>query len=530
MRIAREFEAREGPDLAAFLDYLDVRAAQRDRESEAATRAEGHSGVRVMTVHAAKGLEFGVVAVADLGRNLQLGWTPLRVEPGEDGPDGGEAARVGVQLGRLGRPSERLGDYQELADLAAEREAEEEGRLAYVAATRARRRLLLSGTFNPKMLEDDPIRRKPIALQIIRALLDGDVSEGDVRVPEAGPGFPEGRLRVRVTAPDAGVGAKLLATRPAERVVAAAPESEPPLRRPEVPPALVGALSYSALSDLENCGYRFYVERVLGIAEPDPTGADAEDAAAPEVRRRFGPGVAVHALLEWSVRNRWREPDGGRVSAALREQGLSGDPEQSAAALGLVNAFLGSSLRDQIGDARVSAEVPFVLAVRQTMIRGSIDLLVERADGSVLVVDYKTNRLDGRRPEELARRYAVQRDLYALAAAARGQSVETAYVFLEQPGEPVMTSFEPADLEAARARIESLLDRLAAGRFEVTEHPHRDLCLDCPARERLCSHATADQLRDSPDPAVSPAGRDRIEADPVPRGSGQPQLSLLEGG
>ncbi len=81
MRLARQFESREGPDLGAFLDYLEVRAGQRDREPEAATRAEGHSGVRVMTVHSAKGLEFGAVAVADLGRKLQLGWTPLRVDP-----------------------------------------------------------------------------------------------------------------------------------------------------------------------------------------------------------------------------------------------------------------------------------------------------------------------------------------------------------------------------------------------------------------------------------------------------------------
>ncbi len=153
MRLAREFEASEGPDLGAFLEYLDSRAASRDREAEAATRAEGHAGVRVMTVHGAKGLEFEVVAVADLGRNLQLGWSPLRVQPGEEGPEGGELARVGVQLGRLGRPAERLHDYQELTELAAERDAEEEARLAYVAATRAKRRLLLSGTFNPNALE-----------------------------------------------------------------------------------------------------------------------------------------------------------------------------------------------------------------------------------------------------------------------------------------------------------------------------------------------------------------------------------------
>ena len=39
-----------------------------EREGVAATQAEDHDGVRIMTVHAAKGLEFPVVAVPDLGR------------------------------------------------------------------------------------------------------------------------------------------------------------------------------------------------------------------------------------------------------------------------------------------------------------------------------------------------------------------------------------------------------------------------------------------------------------------------------
>ena len=515
MRLAREFEASEGPDLGAFLEYLETRANSRDREAEAATRAEGHAGVRVMTVHGAKGLEFDVVVVADLGRKLQLGWSPLRVDPGEGGPEGGELARVGVQLGRLGRPAERLHDYQELTELAAERDAEEEARLAYVAATRAKRRLLLSGTFTRNALKKEIDARKSIALQLIRSLLDGDPTAREIELPPAGEGQPGGRLLVEVSEPGPGVGARLLVRRESDARTEPHSATDPPLARPDVPPALIGGLSYSALSSYENCGYRFYVERVLGIGEPEiASGGDGEESAGPELRRRFGPGVAVHALLEWSARNRWREPDARRVAKALREQGLEANDEQVAMALDLAKAFLGSSLCDEIGDGRVGAEVPFVLSVAGTLVRGSIDLLVERADGSVLVVDYKTDRLGDRDPEQIVSRYTVQRDLYALAAAARGTPVETAYVFLERPEPVVRERFGKAELDAARGRIETVLERLAAGLFEVTDRPHRALCLDCPARERLCSHRPAETMRESPEPPIR---------------EGEPQLSLLDG-
>jgi RecB family exonuclease len=132
-----------------------------------------------------------------------------------------------------------------------------------------------------------------------------------------------------------------------------------------------------------------------------------------------------------------------------------------------------------------------------TLIRGSIDLLALRPDGSVLVIDYKTDRLEGRDPNQIVSRYSIQRDLYALAAAARGAPVETAYAFLERADEPVRESFGEAELEAARDRVEAVLERLAAGRFEVTDRPHQALCADCPARERLCSYPIELTMRDS---------------------------------
>jgi len=540
MRLAREFESREGPDLRGFIAYLDSRAASRDREAEAATRAEGHAGVRVMTVHAAKGLEFGVVAVADLGRGLHLGWIPLRVEAGER-PDEGETARVGVQLGRLGRPAARLHHYQELTDRATDRGAEEEARLAYVAATRAKRRLILTGTFTKGSLKKEPAARQPIAAQLIRSLFEGEPDDDVLEIPPAAEGAPSGRLKVRVVRPEPGIGAELAAAAAAPEAPSRPAAIDPPLRRDRVPPALAGGLSYSALSGYERCGYRFYVERMLGIAGPQEPAAPQrpgegdEEAAVPAARHRFGPGVAVHALLEWSARHGWRPPDDDRIAAALREEGLEPGAELVRHSAALVSAWLDAPLRAELGDARISAEVPFVLPVGGSLVRGSIDLLATWADRPALVVDYKSDRLEGADPATHAGRYAVQRDLYALAAAVRGAPVETAYVFLERPDEPIRTQFDAEALDAARERIEAVLARLAAGEFAVTEHPHRALCHDCPARERLCSHEPDAHMRDDPDPAIVPvpkSERDREEPaasgpEPAPA-PGEAQLNLLD--
>ncbi len=540
MRLAREFETREGPDLAAFLEYLVSRAASSDREAEAATRAEGHAGVRVMTVHSAKGLEFGVVAVADLGRRPQLGWTPLRLGRTEETPDDGEAARVGVQLGRLGRPGERLHGYAELTELAADREAEEEGRLAYVAATRAERRLLLSGTVNPNAKQSDKPNRQPIATQLLAKVLEGDPSSREMQLEAAGEGFPAGRLAVSLSSPGPGVGARLLRETETPPAEAPSEDREPPLKRPHAVAAPAGALSYSALSDYESCGYRYYVKRVLGLTGAEggvavgAVGArDDEDRASPTEKRRYGPGLAVHSLLEWSAQHRWAAPGAERTATALREQGLPAGEQEVERARELVRGWLDSGLREELAPASISPELPFVLTLGNNPIGGTIDLLAERGDGSVLVVDYKTDRLEGREPAQAAARYRVQRELYALAASGRGAPVETAYVFLERPEQTVRHTFEQADLDAARERIEGLLGRLGEGEFEVTHHPHKALCHDCPARERLCSHEIGAQMRDDPDPPIVPIPRsERPRPEPAEgaeaEGGAQPQTSLLD--
>ena len=144
MRLAAEFEAAEGRDLRGLLDFLAARA-DADADAQAATAVEGHDGVRIMTIHSAKGLEFGVVAIPHLSRGLlPAARTPMLTLGHEPG-----VPRVGMQLRRLGARGVDLYAQRELCEEDQRRQAEEELRLFHVGATRARERLLLSGVIAP---------------------------------------------------------------------------------------------------------------------------------------------------------------------------------------------------------------------------------------------------------------------------------------------------------------------------------------------------------------------------------------------
>ena len=133
-------------------------------------------------------------------------------------------------------------------------------------------------------------------------------------------------------------------------------------------------------------------------------------------------------------------------------------------------------------------EIPFALPAAGAVVRGQIDLLARRPDGGALVVDYKTNRLEGADPAELMEaRYSTQRDIYALAAAGSGaESVDTAYVFLERPEEPERKAYDAAELAAARRRVEELAASARSGEFDAASDPSEELCSGCPGRARLC--------------------------------------------
>jgi ATP-dependent exoDNAse (exonuclease V) beta subunit len=499
MRLAEEFEAREGRDLRGLLDFLASRA-ETDAEAEAATAVEGHDGVRIMTVHNAKGLEFGVVAVPDLARSLLAGSRPplltLSREP---------EPRVGMQLRRLGAASVNLYSYLALCEETKARDAEEGLRLFHVAATRAREHLILSGVVKP-----EPNGTTKPSTPVIERIASGfeveRESDSSVAVPPPEPrrgldaAFEASEIAVRSNLPSPARATELArshAHEASERALGAGPA---PLLRRQAPAVPHRPLSYSAIAAFEECAYRFYMERVLdlgdsgrsstGTAEETGTAAAAGRGSAREARAAYG--AAVHALLEWSQANGWREPPAEVARDYGTAAGVAAEATESL--LAPVRTWLGSELLTQrvlgVG-ATVRAEAPLLLGIAGTVVRGSIDLLVERDGAPPLVVDYKTDQLGGSSPAEHAARYGTQRDIYALAVAeSRGApEVEVAYVFLERPEEPVIALLGQTDIEAGRERLAAAIERIERGDFPPAGPEQRDwaLCRGCPALGRTCS-------------------------------------------
>jgi ATP-dependent exoDNAse (exonuclease V) beta subunit len=309
---------------------------------------------------------------------------------------------------------------------------------------------------------------------------------------------------VRANLPSAERAAELTAMRRDAAGARPLGEGPPPLveRRPPIVPSR--PLSYTAISAYEECAYRFYMERVLGLPTRVRTssrsaGESAESTHEGSVmtpggrEERSARGATVHALLEWSQANGWAEPTGELAERHAAATGLALDPTEADDLLAPVREWLGSALlREQVARAsRVRAEVPILLGVGDTVLRGSLDLLVEREGAPPLVVDYKTDRLAGADPAEKAGDYEVQRSIYALAAARAlaADSVEVAYVFLERAEQPAITRLSAAEMEAGRSRLESAIARIAAGEFPVAAESERSwaLCRGCPALGRLCS-------------------------------------------
>ena len=493
-RLAREYEAVRGRDLAGFVRFVHDQKALGARELEAVAEEEGADAVRLLTIHAAKGLEFKVVIVADAGRDT-------------GGPRSGDEI-VALSDGRFGfkmvHPTrgERKPVFDFDAVRAAERDQEraERLRLYYVAMTRAIDRLIVSGAIDPERAAD---RETPIGWvlgrleaheNVVAAGADPvELERGEARFVLDVTGF-EGAQAREVAAPEpaaepeAETGAQLALFAELPLGSPALGIELPELTTPPTPPLHdVRRLSYSALALFERCSYRYFAERVLGLPPVAPRRLDASEEASGGGLAGTEIGDAVHRLFEAIPLDAPAAPARAELRATVRAWYPLASEEELDRIAALVDAYCRSPLAQRLAALPgARPERPFAFEHDGVLLHGRLDVLW-REGSRALVVDYKSNVLEGADPREIVEAdYSLQRLVYALACLRDGaDEVEVVYQFLERPNEVVSATFIASDTAQLEAELSEAIARIRAGDFRPT--PSEFACSDCPALDLVCA-------------------------------------------
>ncbi|MBN1192779.1 MAG: UvrD-helicase domain-containing protein [Coriobacteriia bacterium] len=462
-RMADEYETATGGDLGGFLEYLELRDAHSTSEQEATLDGESDA-VRIMSIHAAKGLEFPVVIVGGLSGGGDVSSISMARVDGRP--------MLGMVLHRRGGSIPTLSSMRVKSVRRAVDDAEAI-RLLYVACTRAQEGLTVIARTNPLKDADDSLGgliRRALGMGAAGTLVDCDGVRGQkearVRLVPAATSeeeeVPEGGESEE---PAARSGREALPSSPVSRLPA--DEDAMATGRRMVP----RRVSYTGLATYSRCPYRFYLTSIAKL--PAPPAAQGGEALA------FG--SALHAVLE-----RLDSPSAdvkGLIEMAMRSAGLrkSAGPRLKSA----VDAYLALPVAEDIfGCQRVMREAPIAIPVAGTVLAGAIDVLAWN-DDRALIVDYKTGStlLTDERAIE---RYRLQGECYSLAAFAAGASA-VRVVFAEvERGRESSYSYGEKDSGRIRGHVSSIIESMSTEGFPAKSEYERDFCETCPGLNGMC--------------------------------------------
>lgn len=485
----------------AFAPRLVARAYESHiahiKESPAALNGADEDAVRIMTVHASKGLEFPVVAVAEcdgisndgdalqaVEREGRTYWSalPNRFDLADDAdmltvPELDEdnvthevPERAAEAFAYMKREN-RLLDYEEAA------------RLLYVAITRAREVAILAFgvRFATELVPEHPTS---LVGEVLSRILP--VDQGNDGLPDLGAGrldfsdSKEGDFQlialselnypakkgvhrtysIEEFGPDAGADANGAA--PEGSGLSAGGEGAGPRHVAIVTPAAVdyrlvpaermprASYSYSSISRELHAEAE---DRDVAVGTPQGEGSDAADsgshersssqaAHAGDATDATNLGSVVHDACQWMIETGSDEVPVERVDALCRYWGCTS--EQRVRIDAAIDRWRGSKVRaEALRWPCVRAEVPFYSRGMEELgdrfgayAEGAIDLLcTDPSDsGHALVIDYKTGGHADETPEQLREKHALQARVYADVLHEQGYGhVTLKFVRVEQP-------------------------------------------------------------------------------------------------
>jgi superfamily I DNA/RNA helicase/RecB family exonuclease len=459
---------KAGP--AVFLDHL---LGQQIPGDTLAPQAPSADGVRLMTAHAAKGLEWDVVVVAGVQEGV---WPDLRGR----GSLLGSQELVDVLAAGDDQPT---GHLQTVAARLAE-----ERRLFYVAVTRARRELVATAVraddqqpsrfldeLVPRQSEhsdERPLTRVPRGLDLaalvadLRAVVTSQTSsdvDGRAALRRAGAAAQLARLAA----------AGVLGAAPAEWYGLAEMTDE----RPLVDDGEPVRVSPSRLEAFRRCPLRWMLESSGGTTSSSTSQ---------------GLGTLVHALAQQGADERLDADElQARLATAIERVDLgsgwfaSRQRERASEMVRKLAVWLRTNPR-----AFVAAELAFKVTIGRAVLKGQVDRLERDDQGRLVVVDLKTGKGQPRRDElptnaQLgAYQLAVEHGAFAELPGGEQTAGGAELVQLGTTTQSATTQRQDALADSAEpgwalAMVERSAQGMAGQIFDAIDN---DMCRSCPVR------------------------------------------------
>ena len=450
LELARNFDGDESKRiLPDFIEFLDILITEEPQEGQAPIEASS-GAVRIMTIHAAKGLQFPIVILPRLDRGAQIDREPFIDEAFGIGfsplhPDDGYR-KTGPEI------------VAHIKNRGSAKETAEKKRLFYVGATRAQDRLILSGTLPAMNMlgwlyeyldigEEDDSLSLPVALEVfadngtnlqsfplqipIHQALTG-TALGDEATDETTPvDFPEPLRKLKSTGASA-------------------------------------AFSVSELANYARCPLRYQLENVLRIPV---NGQEESDQDEDET------DTALRYTLSQIRRQSDIEKLDTTIDEVLQTYHPTGVEEETTQLTKTLRKHVSNFINSELAETVFSASTVHInqhihADINGHIVDGRCDRLFKDETGNYQIINYKTDEaqnLDTSHPEM---------ELYSLLVHRRypNQSTVTINLFFTEHGGWEQMHFSSAQLQEAQEQWQEKILALQRGVYEKNlEH-----CCSCP--------------------------------------------------
>jgi ATP-dependent helicase/nuclease subunit A len=504
--IARTFEDAGFQTLSDFVSYLDLLIELEEREGEAQINFEGMDAVRLMTIHAAKGLEFPVVFVPELDRPFNYGTSDsIYIDTIKSG--NGDLPAIGIKGLNPDQnyASENTVLRNYLKWVSEEKTDAEMKRLLYVGCTRAEDHLVLSGTLSKK------VSKNSWMTWLLKILpLEDSISQQHFTISENTENPQEIReLEILIhtseeygkrlhppSPPQGGNRSGDLAKSPLEGgqggvsqnldIYQTLRQNLTPIRGHENESFRINP---STLHTLFQCPRKYYYQHILRLPEPI-----LEEHPPTPLEGGIGKdrGTIIHKAFEERLfdENKSEEELLASFTRFLDKMNIS---EQERSVMQLHSAikrayesYTSSGIKALLASSpKVYREYPFQMRTGRIYMSGTIDVLFFDPHHEMwTILDYKSNEIPAEQiVEEIQRHgYDIQMQLYTLAVSRllHVDHIRSILLFTFPGCVYDAVDLSSNTLKALEKRITAFLEQLSEGTIDVSQK--QLACEECEYR------------------------------------------------